>query len=139
MINKLIGGKITNVSRICNLVSIEVDINGKKKFLHIQSFFRILNAEKVIISSEDMYKKGEMCNEDSFEWDVVGQSLFDDTLNKNRGMLFAASIRQAKIDANGDISILLDNNIVLQIFIDTTISEEKYRIFDEDNVFIVNS
>ena len=138
MVKKLVGGKITGISRICNLISIEISKSNEKIFLHIQSFFRILKSDKIILSSEDIYKKGLVCNVDFFEWDVVGQSLFDEELNKNREMLFAGKILRIKMESNGDLSIFFEYGLTLQIFIDTINDEEKYRIFDQNNAFVVN-
>lgn len=141
LMNILIGGRISGISRICDLVCFDFECEENEISLHIQSFFRIMQNETVIISSNDIYRCGMNCENGSFEWDIPGNSVIDDSLEKYRQKLFSSKIIQSQIENTGDLVIVFENNIILQIFIDTTVLEEKYRIFDSNNNYeiVVNS
>ena len=79
LLTQIIGGKINNISRVCDLICIEIS-NNKNTFIHIQSFFRILKNNKVIIYTEDIYRCKKYINSDNFNWDIPGDSIFDEAV-----------------------------------------------------------
>ena len=136
LFDKIIEGKIISVSRICNLISIRIKSKSEEFVsLHIQSFFRITNSTRVLVSSEDIYRPNSE-HQEEFNWDVPGESIFDESINKYKKDLLQAKIQQVLVKITGDIDIFLDNGFIIQIIIDTTISSEKYRIFDEMKEFV---
>lgn len=140
LLKRLIGGNIADISRICNLLSVQVNAcNGKKINLHIQTFFRVLEKGKVIISSEDMYKCGKKCDPEKFNWDIPGESVFDDSLRQHRDKIFHAKILQMRTEYAGDVFLTLENEIYVQFLIDTAESEEKYRVFDDEQCMVISS
>lgn len=140
LIDSLCGGKIFNISRVCNLISIDIHTKGNEEIhLHIQTFFRIVKKNKVVLSSEDIYRCGRNCNKNEFEWDVPGQSVFDESLLENKSVICNSTIQKVEKEKNGDLTICLNNDICLQAFIDTTKKEEKYRIFSLKEDIIVES
>ena len=140
LFDELLGSKIFQISRVCDLVSMQLTTQkGNELCLHIQSFFRIIKDRDVIISSEDMYRCASSSNCESFEWDVPGNSIYDQALEKIREDLYNAAIVEYNRNDIGDMSITFENNLILQILVDTTESEEKYRIFNDTDCDIVNS
>ena len=140
LFDELLGSKISQISRVCDLVCMQLTTpKGNKLCLHIQSFFRIIKDRDVIISSEDMYRCASSSNYESFEWDVPGNSIYDQALEKIREDLYNAAIVEYNRNDIGDMSITFENNLILQILVDTTESEEKYRIFNDTDCDIVNS
>ena len=137
LLNKIIEGQIVNISRICNLISIQIHSkNGEQLAIHIQSFFRIINKNVVLISSEDIYRPSLKYQDEDFDWDIPGKSIFDETIQKYKTNLLNAKINQVTFSITGDMAIVLDNDYIIQIIVDTTISSEKYRIFDETDEFV---
>lgn len=136
--NKLIGGNICKITRVCNLISIEIDTCKNKIYLHIQAFFRVLQNGKLVLSSEDLYRCKENEDSERFEWDVPGKAVFDNSLQSCQELLKKSKIVDVAI-SEGDLQINLENDFLIQIFIDTTQKEEKYRIFDDETCFIINS
>ena len=138
--NSLVGGTIVNVGRVCNLITVNICTEDKKEIhLHIQSFFRIITKEKIILSSEDIYRCGTKTKTDEFEWDVPGQSVFDESLTESNKIIFNSVIKKVQKEKNGDLIICTDNGICLQVIIDTTEKEEKYRLFNSKEDIIVES
>ena len=135
----LIGAKITEIHRICNLISFHFKLGKKFTYLHVQSFFRILQKDNVIISSEDIYRCGKNVTEENFEWDLPDSSIFDDCIKEHLEKLCNAAVTEIKESANGDLTINFENAICMQILIDTTETEEMYRIFDDINSTEVTS
>ena len=139
LIRDLIQSKIIKISRICDLICIEFETREQKEvYLHIQSFFRIIRNKKIILSSEDMYRCGEKCNSEQFEWDIPGNSIFDECLINNKD-LYQYQLLNVKFTKYGDVRFLFENNIIIQIMIDTTCIEEKYRIFDSNAIIVKES
>ena len=140
LLKKIIGGKLGDITRICNLISIRLDFEEQNNvFLHIQSFFRILKDGKVILSSEDMYKCGKNSDDENFVWDTPGKSLFDESIKEHTNDLVGTCIIDCKKIDSGDCIISFEKDIVFQILIDTVEFEEKYRVFDDTEAFVVNS
>ena len=87
-LSSLKGGVISQISRTCDMVSIRVDLkNAEVIFIHIQSFFRIIKNNKVIISSEDIFQCDKCYDNCSFEWDIPGQSVFDNSIKEHQSEL----------------------------------------------------
>ncbi len=139
LLTQIIGGKINNISRVCDLICIEISNNNKNIFIHIQSFFRILKNNKVIISGEDIYRCKKDINPDNFNWDIPGDSIFDEAVKNYYSILTNSQIIEAEKNITGDLYILLENNLFLQIIVDTSESEEKYRVFDDFQSFIMKN
>jgi len=138
LLSKIINKKISNISRACDLVSIQFDGDGHSDIiLNIQCFFRFLKNNKIIISSEDMFK----CDDDQedFEWDIPGKSIYDKSVNHNKEILFDLKVIDVQKNNVGDLEIKFTDNVLLQIFINTVEAEEKYRIFDNECELIVNN
>ena len=140
LINKIIGGHITHISRVCDMISFGISSsNNEHIYLHVQSFLRILNNTTILASTEDLYKPHSCVSEENFEWDVPGNSAYDESIKKIETKLFNSTITEFNINEIGDVNILLDNNFKIEILIDTTISLEKYRISDKVNDFVFYS
>ena len=138
LFNRIIGGRITSINRICNLISIQISkAEMQSTFLHIQCFFRILKEDKIIICSEDMYRPKKQ-NSD-FAWDIPGDSLFDYAMEKCEAELLSSDITGIHKNQTGDLEIIFRNGYLLQAFVDTVESEEKYRIFNEKSEVIIES
>ena len=140
-VDKLIGGRITSINRICDLVSICFSLsNANDIYMHIQSFFRVLKDNIIIITSDDMYRRGNDCKDnEEFRWDLPGQSLYDDSVNKYIGTLIGSIVANVRKEANGDLVLFCNNGLELQIFINTVEIEEKYRIFSDTDGIVVDS
>ena len=119
------------------MLSLEIgEKNHANFFLHIQSFFRFLKKDRLLISSEDMYRCGKKCIPERFRWDEPGNSLFDEALDTNIDIITGSKIKKIVKEANGDLTIVFENSLSLQILIDTIESEEKYRIFNSEEEFV---
>lgn len=140
VLEKLITAQIRKINRICDMVSIELITPQQKKFfLHIQSFFRILKNDKVVICASDMYRRSTKLQNESFDWDKPGQTLYDDAIDENIEELCGVQILDIHQSDSGDLRILFSSNFSLEIFVDTIVSEEKFRIFNDDICYEVRS
>jgi hypothetical protein len=141
LLDSLINKKISDIGRICDLIS--VCFNGKSEenrvYLHIQSFFRIIKNNKVIVCSDDMYRCHPDFENEEFEWDAPGKSVYDVSLSNHYDILRDSAIISVIQSPCKDLTIIFENDIEIQIIINSTDSEEKYRIFnDEDTIEIVD-
>ena len=130
LVNRIRGGKIIDISRSCDLVCIKIETIDNPVYLHIQSFFRVLQNGKIVISVDDIYKSRNLETEE-FEWDVPGNSVFDESLNMHRKEIQNSKILKTRKKLNGDFAIFFEHGYVLEIFVDTVLQEEKYRFFDD--------
>ena len=140
-LNNFLGGRIASLSRACDMVCIGFNLsNSNEIYIHIQSFFRILKDNMIIVSSQDMCRRGSNCKDnEEFNWDVPGQTRYDDSLNEHIGTLIGSVVVDVKQETNGDLVLFFNNDVVLQIFIDTVEIEEKYRIFSDTDGIVVDS
>ena len=105
-VEKIIGGRITDITRVCDLVSLKVLLPSKKAvYIHIQTFFRVLWKDRLIISSEDMYRCAEGGDKENFKWDVPGNSVFDDSIKKHLDIIKKSHIIGVTKQTAGDLIV----------------------------------
>lgn len=144
----IIGKKLSIIGRASNMLCIGIGetievINRKgdvvKKgeiSLHIQSAWRIVNAQKkeILIAFSDFYSPNSMIDEENFDWenfdwDIQGNNLFDE---KSQSWLEARNpiyVKKYELSMWGDLIITFSNNEQLQVFVKSSNGTEAWRIF----------
>ena len=136
----IVGGKIKKINRVCDLITMEFKTSNQQNiYVHVQSFFRFIKDNRVIISSEDMYRCGKNIDSTQFVWDVPGQSIFDQSLKENFDFIRTLTVIDVIKHPTGDITFCFEKNALIQILINTAEFEENYRIFDDSETIIVSS
>ncbi len=140
LLKSLIGGKVAKISRVCDLICIQIESESKMcSYIDIQCFFRALKDNEIIISSDDIYRCDKRFNVEEFAWDIPGQSVFDKQVQYYSMLIFKSSIVSIQIEKCGDLIIGLENNIVLQIMVNTSVCEENFRIFNDNEELVINT
>jgi hypothetical protein len=130
---KMEGKKIVNVSRTLDLIMLSFgDDKGKNFYLHIQCFFRIFRNNQLILSSWDLYRPNPQKSENKFIWTDPGSSLFDYCLDHSREEIFGLIVEDI-VQRKRDLLIRLSNHTIIEVLIDTTSTDEQYRIFDDSS------
>lgn len=113
----------------------------KSKYaLHIDGFFRIRVNNKILLTQNDMFEPSSVAVEDNdfkketFPLDAKGNNRFDEQLTdvfdfKNQVL----SANEIKVNELGDLNITLSNGYVIDVFVDTSVSEECWRFFEVGN------
>lgn len=112
-----------------------VDSRGKEKTvgqfaLHIQCPWRIVQGEKLVVASGDLYYRpdGSAAGPD-FDWEPLGANNRDVTLER----LFSASerlvIQEYRLEFAGLLRIVFTNNVCLEVFPDASADREHWRLF----------
>jgi hypothetical protein len=143
ILNVLKGAKLLKLTRAAQMPCFQFSdaLSGSPKFqLHIQCSFRFVSKEKVVVASSDVYQPNssyEVNNDfdfENFEWDIVGQNRFDEIVKNiitpNMDFFIIESI---ELSAFGDLRIYFSNDFVLDVYIDTSGSEECWRFFNKTN------
>jgi len=106
---------------------------GKRKIvsqyaLHIQCGWRMIQNNKIIIASGDMYVPGSkyIGDIDDFDWDVVGANKFDEITaelfaNKNNNTIYVSGL---EADEFGGVKLVFTENYILEIFPDESFDEK---------------
>ena len=132
-IQELIGLNLTQTNRSSNMECLKFGfkINDKKQNigefgLHIQTDWRIINEENILVGSNDLFEANSE-NQSESEFDYETGNLRDEKLRKiiNSDNLIVSKIETDKI---GGLNILFKNQIELQI-IPTNSSESEYNEF----------
>lgn len=134
--SELLEAKIDQVKRTLDLIMIDFLLpSGDHIALHIQSFMRIYKSDKLVVSSEDMCRKGSLSKR-KFNWANPGESLFDDEINDNIESIKREKVIGVFLNAKSDLIINLSNDISIEVLVDTIESEEKYRIFSQNKDYL---
>ena len=116
------------------------DFQGKPKevgeyALHVQCAWRFVQGEKVLVGNRDLYyprgyrdTKEEIPKE--FNWDVQGANRCDEML----AVLFAGGAKQyviqrVEVGQAGELALLMESGLTLQIFPNDSLEGEHWRIF----------
>jgi len=111
-----------------------------KYALHIDCPFRITCGDNILITKNDIFianselRKKTDFNEDNFDFDNVGDSSFDEKINK----YFADSsieffVHKIEVNKFGDLKIFLTDNFCIEAIIDSSENEECWRFFEAGN------
>ncbi|MDD3865074.1 MAG: hypothetical protein PHC32_01930 [Candidatus Izemoplasmatales bacterium] len=103
-----------------------------KFYLHIQCFFRMFRNKQLILSSWDLYRPHPEKSEVKFLWTEPGSSLFDFCLDHSRQGIYGLCVKDV-VQKKRDLLISLSDYSNIEILIDTTSTDEQYRIFDDSN------
>tara|TARA_B110001452_G_C14939978_1_gene328745 strand:+ start:54 stop:548 length:495 start_codon:yes stop_codon:yes gene_type:complete len=132
-IQELIGLNLTQTSRSSNMECLKFGFKTNDKNqnigefgLHIQTDWRIINEEKILIGSNDLFEPDSE-NQSESDFDYETGNLRDQKLDKiiNSDNLIVSKIRIEKI---GGLNIQFKNKTELQI-IPTNSSESEYNEF----------
>ena len=123
------------IGRDATMCWISFNIDGEIYALHVQTAFRIRNKEEVLIANLDMFEPSESLKNspsfdwETFDWDVQGFNRFDEWATQfNKGIAKLLSVKEVCINDFGDLIIIFDENIVFEVFNNST-EEECWRFF----------
>ena len=128
-------GNLVSMGRASSLGWILFVKNDEEYALHLQTGFRIVSDEKIIIASSDIFqpsdriKSNDEFDYETFEWDIQGNNRYDERVKK----FFEKYSHNLKVNAVsvnqvGDLSIQLSGKIRIEVFIDMS-EEECWRFF----------
>lgn len=110
-----------------------------KYVLHIESFFRITFDDDILLTRDDMFMPSTLiqCNdfdEENFQWDEKGNNKLDEKLSQ----IFARTkeslcVKEVQVSKVGDLHICLSDDYNIDVFIDTSETEECWRFFEAGN------
>lgn len=135
VLEQLLGQKVIAIKRLSDVMRIEIGntieegtaMNESTFILEVQSAWRIIDSLKkeVLLASSDVFSpnsslvKKEDFDWNTFEWDIPGNSLFDE---KSQIWLNEVPIyiREYKINVWRDLRLIFSNNSYLEVLIDTS-------------------
>ena len=95
-------------------------------YLVVQCAWRFLQNNKIILASGDMYR----CFDETKPFDIGNDfnSVYDEKVTA-LNMNLSRSVRVTKVNFSdtGDITLLLENDIVFQTFIENSVNDEFWR------------
>ena len=107
----------------------KIKAKGKEKHLYylvVQCTWRFLQNNKIILASGDMYR----CFDETKPFDIGNDdnSVYDEKV-KALNMNLSRGVRVTKVNFSdtGDITLLLENGIVFQTFIEESVKDEFWR------------
>ena len=136
VLKELIGAKFTETNRICDLIGLTFETKeGKKIIFHVQCLIRILKEGKVLVSSEEMYFSAEKEKNSVFDW-TKDFSIYDACMKKERERLTKLKIVKIENMKQGDIFFYFEKGYCLQIIVNRTHNEEKYRVMKDNEHYV---
>ena len=120
--------------------------------IHVQSAWRIVNRERneIVVASSDIYVPNSKIvkqdfhsnwhatgirildskhNEKEFDWDVQGNSLFDEKAQQWLDTSNPINVKEYKITRWGDLLLTFSNDDRLEIYVDCSDEAECWRFF----------
>jgi len=112
--------------------------SGESRYLlHIQCSFRIRDGEEILVSNLEMFYPSEKAlgqpeyDPDLFDWDVQGDNRYDEWVKSiDPVFMEKAKVLDAMVNTWGDLTILLDQGIVIEVFVNVT-CDECWRLFNK--------
>lgn len=70
-LNVIMGAELSQIGRAVNMAWLSFDISGKEYALHIQTAFRFLKSNEILLANLDMFEPTEeLASKESFDWDT---------------------------------------------------------------------
>ena len=104
--------------------------------LHIQTQWRFIHNNKIILGSRDIYTPySDKIDESEWDYSEVGRpdeesSIFDVVINQLTQSLLGHYVTQYDLSPMGDIRITFSNGYVFEVFIPSPHPEEYWRLID---------
>ena len=120
----------------------KIKVKDKEKHLYylvVQCAWRFLQNNKIILASGDMYR----CFDETKPFDIGNDfnSVYDEKVTAlNMNLSRNARVTKVNFSDTGDITLLLENDIVFQTFIENSVNDEFWRFISyeyEDSKHIV--
>ena len=143
---KLIEGKVLrDIGRASDMAWLSIgntikvrNLKGKEVLkgtfaIHIQCPWRMIDNEKscILFSSYDMYMPNKVFSQKKdFDWDIQGANLYDEKVIEWKNRYGDVLIESVYISSLGDLKMKLSNGHSIEIFINTSSSEECWRFFE---------
>lgn len=105
--------------------------------LHVQCSWRVTNIEnkQILFASSDIYEPKSTINwSEDFKWDVQGNTLFDEKSQKWFLENDMKKVKEWRMNRWGDLLLKLTNGDAIEIFVDSSSSQECWRLFEHENV-----
>lgn len=131
----LIGRVLTKTIRVCDLIGLYFAAQNQDEddlpYIHIQCWMRILQANRVLVSSEEMYLALDIENKE-FQYDT-DDSLFDEKMRLFVQEHGAEPITKIDAQENGDLNIRFADGCVIQILANSTEADNELWRFSLDS------
>ncbi len=132
-VNKIINSKVKSLGRASNMLWIVIEaknMSGEniQYSFNIQCSWRVVQNKDVILATNDIYMPSQIvADSNDFDWDIFGNNKFDEKISKVNEIFFEKYIIDVKVFETGDISILIEDNSVIETFIDSSEKIEMWR------------
>ena len=104
--------------------------------LHLQTQWRFVHDDKILLGSRDIYKPySNTINESEWDYSITDRpdnesSLFDILSKQLSQNLFGHYVTQCEQSPLGDIRITFSNGYVFEVFIPASYQDEEWRLID---------
>ncbi len=130
--------KIIEIFRVLNLICFTFALKDKRKlFLHAECVVRIFDSDnRLVMCTKNLYRRSRSYRKKKFDYQKIGTTLFDDSLQDYQERLYETSVLNAAFRGK-DLKIRFLNGMHMDVMAITTIYDdpaycEDYRIFGED-------
>jgi len=104
--------------------------------LHLQCCFRIRDDTEIIVTNLEMFHPSESAlseqsyDPSTFHWDTQGANRYDEWVKSlSPDLTRALTVVDARANSCGDLTILFEQNIILEAFVDC-VTDECWRLFE---------
>lgn len=133
----LIGAHLVKTIRVCDLIglyfSTDAGVNTENVFypyIHVQCWMRILQYDKLVVSSNEMYLALDIENT-NFQYDT-DESLFDEKMSAFVRCHNTSVITSVDVHDNGDAFLHFSDDCIIQIIANSTDEEDELWRFALD-------
>ena len=135
-LNNLKGANLVSVGRASSLAWFLFVKENSEYALHLQTGFRVVDDKKIIFASADIFQPSEAIESshdfswENFEWDIQGNNKYDERVDLFSEIYsYKLTVKDVFINQFGDLSIHLNNNIKIEVFVNMS-DEESWRFFE---------
>ena len=134
----LVGLPLTRILRAVDMLCLVFEDGAEEYRVHLQCFWRMVkqSAPDILFGKEDMYAPASHITDRScFVWDNYGENYLDELISLYKMQYLPLHATDVQISECADLTIDFSEDIVLQVFVNTTVARrEQWRFFKRSDL-----
>lgn len=127
ILGELVNEKIFDIGRAADLLWIHIgekilvknykglDVEKGSYAIHVQCPWRIIHHGKLVLGNMDIYRHKDSIVESEFDWSEIGNSVFDEKIEKIKNEVLPIKVNDYILDAIGSLKLICEDEIIFEV------------------------
>jgi len=140
--NELINEELNNIGRASDLLWLHfgqkfyiinrrgIEVEKGSYGIHIQCPWRFIHQGILVLGSMDIYMPKEGVHESDFNWDEIGNSVFDEKIKVIKEKILPIKVQKVESDEIGNLKLIFEDDFVFEAMPNCSVKQEFWRLIN---------